>query len=131
MTEIKKLTKIVLVVDTIFWFLFGILLTFLYDIALNPEGWTNPYLARMFGGVNLISAIFAILMLRKNEWEEIKLTFEYLLGIIISTLIIEVAVFTTFYSTFGALWRSQGLFPITVETVLLILGIVSYIKQRS
>jgi len=131
MTEIKKLTKIVLVVDTIFWFLFGILLTFLYDITLNPEGWTNPYLARMFGGVNLISAIFAILMLRKNEWEEIKLTFEYLLGIIISTLIIEVAVFATFYSTFGALWRSQGLFPITVETVLLILGIVSYIKQRS
>ena len=131
MTEIKKLTKIVLVVDTIFWFLFGILLTFLYDITLNPEGWTNPYLARMFGGVNLISAIFAILMLRKNEWEEIKLTFEYLLGIIISTLIIEVAVFATFYSTFGALWRSQGLFPITVEAVLLILGIVSYIKQRS
>ena len=131
MTEIKKLTKIVLLLDTILWILFGILLTFLYDMTMNPEGWTNPYLPRMFGGVNLISAIFAILMLRKNEWEEIKLTFEYFIGILISTIIIEVTVFVTFYSTFGASWRSQALFPITVEAVLLILGIVSYIKQRS
>ena len=43
MTEIKKLTKIVLVVYAIIWFIFGTLLTFLYDMALNPEGWTNPY----------------------------------------------------------------------------------------
>ena len=131
MTEIKKLTKIVLLVDAIMWFLFGILLTFLYDMAMNPEGWTNPYLLRMFGGVNLISAIFAILMLLKKEWEEIKLTFMYFIGILLSTLIIELAVYTTFYSTFGALWRTQGLFPITVEAVLLVLGIIVYIKQRS
>ncbi|NHJ26045.1 MAG: hypothetical protein EAX89_15820 [Candidatus Lokiarchaeota archaeon] len=131
MTEIKKFTKIVLLVDAILWFLFGILLTFLYDMTMNPEGWTNPYLPRMFGGVNLISAIFALLMLRKNEWEEIKLTFEYFIGILISTLIIEVAVYATFYSTFGVSWRLQGLFPITVEAVLLLLGILCYIKQRS
>ncbi len=131
MTEIKKLTKIVLLVDAIFWFLFGILLTFLYDMTMNPEGWTNPYLPRMLGGINFISAIFAILMFRKKEWEEIKLTFAYFIGIVASTMIIETAIFATFYSTFGASWRSQGLFPITVETVLLILGIVAYIKQRS
>jgi hypothetical protein len=131
MTEVKKLTKIVLLVDAIFWFLFGIMLTFLYDLTMNPEGWTNPYLPRMFGGVNLISAIFAIIMLRKNEWKEIKLTFAYFIGILTSTIIIEVAVYVTFYSTFGAPWRSQGLFPIIVEAVLLILGIVAYFKQRS
>ncbi|NVM46190.1 MAG: hypothetical protein HWN79_14835 [Candidatus Lokiarchaeota archaeon] len=131
MTEIKKFTKIVLLVDTILWFIFGILLTFLYDMAMNPAGWTNPYLPRMFGGVNLLSAIFAILMLRKKEWEEIKLTFEYFIGLLIFTLIIEVAVYATLYSTFEASWRLQGLFTITVEAVLLTLGIVSYIKQRS
>ncbi len=131
MTEIKKLTKIVLIVDTITWFFFGIMLTFLYDIALNPAGWTNPYLPRMFGGVNLMSAIFALLMLRKKEWEEIRLTFAYFLGILLSTLIIEIAVYTTLYSTFEASWRAQGLFTITVEAVLLMLGIITYIKQRS
>jgi len=131
MTEIKKFTKIVLIVDVIMWFLFGTLLTFLYDMALNPEGWTNPYLPRMFGGVNYLSAIFAILMLRKKEWEEIKLTFEYLIGLILSTFIIEVAVYATLYSTFGASFQAMGLFPITVEAVLLLLGSVFYIKQRS
>ena len=131
MTEIKRLTKIALIVDAILWFIFGILLTFLYDITLNPMGWTNPYLPRLFGGVNLISAIFAILMLLKKEWEEIKLLFEYFIGLLIASLIIEVAVYTTLYSTFEASWRLQGLFTITVEAVLLALGIVSYIKQRS
>ncbi len=131
MTEIKKLTKIVLLVDTILWFIFGTLLTFLYDMTMNPEGWTNPFLPRLFGGVNYLSAIFAILMLRKKEWEEIKFTFEYFLGLIITTLIIEVTVFATFSSTFGASQILNNSFTITVEVVLLTLGIVTYIKQRS
>lgn len=131
MTEIKKLTKIVLIVYTIIFFLFGVMLTFLYDMALNPEGWTNPYFPRMFGGVNFLSAIFAILLLRKKEWEEIKLTFTYLLGLLISTLIIEAAVLATFGSTFGAAIIQQGSGTIILESVLLTIGIVSYIKQRS
>jgi len=131
MTEIKKLTKIVLLVDTILWFIFGTLLTFLYDMTMNPEGWTNPFLPRLFGGVNYLSAIFAILMLRKKEWEEIKFTFGYFLGLIITTLIIEVTVFATFSSTFGASQILNNSFTITVEVVLLTLGIVTYIKQRS
>ena len=130
MTEIKKLTKIVLVVYAIIWFIFGTLLTFLYDMALNPEGWTNPYL-RMFGGVNYVSSLFAILMFRKKEWEEIKLTFAYLLGILISTLIIEVAVLAVLGSTFGASAIQLGSSTIILESVLLTLGIVTYIKQRS
>ena len=130
MTEIKKLTKIVLIVDAILWFILGILLIFLFDITMNPEGWTNPYLPRLFGGVNLVSAIFAILMLRKNEWEEIKLTFEYFIGLLISTLILEATVLAILSPTFQAATILHS-FDITIEAVLLTLGIVSYIKQRS
>ena len=129
MTEIKKLTKIVLMVYAIIWFIFGVMLTFLYDMALNPEGFTNPYI-RFFGGVNFLSAIFAILMLRKKEWEEIKLTFEYLLGLFIPTLIIEIAVLAILGPTFGASAIQLGSSTIILESVLLTLGIVSYIKQR-
>ena len=129
MTEIKKLTKIVLIVDAILWFIFGILLIFLFDMTMNPEGWTNPYLPRLFGGVNLISAIFAILMLRKKEWEEIKLTFEYFIGLLISTLILEATVLAILTSTFEYS-TILHIFNITIEAVLLTLGIVSYIKQR-
>jgi len=131
MTEIKKLTKIALIVYAIIFFIFGVMLTFLYDMALNPEGWTNPYFPRMYGGVNFLSAIFAILLLRKKEWEEIKLTFAYLLGLLISTLIIEAAVLATLGSTFGASMIQTGSGTIILESVLLTLGIVSYIKQRS
>ncbi len=131
MTEIKKFTKILLIVYAIIWFLFGTLITFLYELALNPEGWTNPYLPRMFGGVNYLSAIFAVLMFRKKEWEEIKMTFMYVLGLIVFTLIMEIAVLATLGSTFGASMIQLGSSTITLEAVLLTLGIVSYIKQRS
>jgi len=130
MTEIKKITKIVLIVYAIIWFMFGTLLTFLYDMALNPEGWTNPYFPRMFGGVNYISAIFAVLMFRKKEWEEIKLTFVYFLGILISTVTIEITVFSTLSSTFGASSIQLGSSTIILESILLVLGVYSYIKQR-
>ena len=130
MTEIKKLTKIVLLVDIILWVIFGVMLTFLYDMAMNPEGWANPYHPRMIGAINLVSAIFAILMLRKKEWEEIKLIFEYLIAMMLSVLIIEVAVISTFGSTFGTSTILMGSMTITVEAVLITLGIVVYIKQR-
>ena len=131
MTEIKKLTKIVLIVYAIIWFIFGTLLTFLYDMIMNPEGWTNPYFPRMFGGINFVSAIFAFLMFRKKEWEEIKLTFAYFIGILTSTLIIEISVLSILGSTFGASTIQLGSSTIILEAVLLTIGIVVYIKQRS
>ena len=53
MTEIKKLTKIALIVDAIIFFIFGVNLTFLYDMTMNPEGFTNPYFPRFWGGTLL------------------------------------------------------------------------------
>ncbi len=70
-------------------------------------------------------------MLRKKEWEEIKLTFAYLLGLFIPTIIIEVAVLAVLGSTFGASTILLGSSTITIESVLFLLGIVYYIKQRS
>ena len=131
MTEIKKLTKIVLIVDAIVFFIFGVNLTFLYDMIMNPEGWTNPYFPRFWGGLCFLSSLFAIILLRKKEWEEIKLTFTYLFGLFIPTLIIEVAVLAALGSTFGAQAILLGSGTITIESVLLLLGIVSYIKQRN
>ena len=130
MTEIKKLTKIVLLMEAILWFMFAIMLIFLFDITMNPEGWTNPYLPKLFGGVILVSAIFAILMLRKKEWEEIKFLFVYFIGLLLSTLFFETLVFVTIGYTYGNSVMIHS-FNITVEAVLLVLGIVSYITQRS
>ncbi|MHA2121896.1 MAG: hypothetical protein ACW990_11885 [Promethearchaeota archaeon] len=88
MTEIKKLTKIVLIVYAIIFFIFGVNLTFLYDVIMNPEGWT-------------------------------------------STLIIEISVLSILGSTFGASTIQLGSSTIILEAILLTLGIVVYVKQRS
>ncbi|NHJ19701.1 MAG: hypothetical protein EAX91_02070 [Candidatus Lokiarchaeota archaeon] len=130
MTEIKKFTKIVLIVDAILWFMFTIFLIFIFDMTMNPEGWTNPYLPKLFGGVIFVSAIFAILMLRKKEWEEIKLLFAYFIGLLISTLFFEATVFAIVGFAFGTLTIMVHSFNITVEAVLLALAIISWIKQR-
>ena len=131
MTEIKKLTKISLIVVAIVTFIFGINLTFLYDMTMNPEGFTNPYFHRFWGGLCFLSSLFAIVMLRKKEWEEIKLTYMFLWSMFIPTIIIEVAVLAILGSTFEAQTILLGSGTITIESVLLLLGIVSYIKQRS
>ncbi len=130
MTEIKKLTKIAIVIVAIVGFLFGTILTFLYDMTMNPEGWTNPYYPRFFGGIAYLVSIFAIILLRKKEWEEIKLTFTFLYSFFLPTLIIEITVTAIFGSTFQP---STVLTFLTTTTplmaVLLVLGIVTYLKQ--
>jgi len=131
MTEIKKLTKIALTAYAIVWPIFGILITFLYDMTLNLEGWTNPYMPRFFGGILLLSTIMVILALRKKEWEEIKLTFVYFLGLFIPVLITEIGVLAVLGSTFGAMTIQSGVMTIVIEASLFVIGIVAYIKQRS
>ncbi len=131
MTEIKKLTKIALIVDAIIWFIFGVMLVFLYDMTLNYEGWTNPLHVRAFGGICFVAFLFVIIMLRKKEWEEIKLLFICLISMCISVIIVEATVLAMFASTFMAATVSQMIFDLIINAAKNILSIVAYIKQRS
>jgi len=129
MTEIKTLTKIALVVNAIIWLLFGVMLIFLFDMALNPEGWTNPVHPRALGGLMLISSLFAVLMLRKKEWEEIKFTFTFMLGMCTTMFIIEVTVLMVFASTFMTGTVSQMILDLIILGTKITLNIIAYIKQ--
>ena len=130
MTEIKKLTKIALIVDAVIFLIFGTMLVFLYDMTLNYEGWTNPLHARAFGGICYIGALFAVIMLRKKEWEEIKLTYIFLFSLCVPVIIIEAAVLAVFGSTFMAVTVSQMIFDLILISAKVALGIVAYIKQK-
>jgi len=131
MTEIKKLTKIALIVDAIIWFIFGVMLVFLFDVTLNHEGWTNPLHVRGFGGICFVAFIFVIIMLRKKEWEEIKLLYICLISMCISVIIVEAAVLVAFASTFMAATISQMIFDLIINAAKDVLSIVAYIKQRN
>jgi hypothetical protein len=129
MTEIKKLTKIALIVDAAIFLFFGTMLVFLYDMTLNTEGWTNPFHVRAFGGILYVAAIFAIIMLRKTEWEEIKLAYIFLFSLCFPVIIIEATLLAWLGSTFMAATVSQMIFDLIIICAKVALGIVAYMRQ--
>jgi hypothetical protein len=129
MTEIKKLTKIALIVDAAIFLLFGTMLVFLYDMTLNIEGWTNPFHPRAFGGILYVAALYAIIMLRMQEWEEIKLAYLFLFSLCFPVIIIEAAILAVLGSTFTAAMVSQMIFDLIIICAKVALGIVAYMRQ--
>ncbi|MFX1235278.1 MAG: hypothetical protein ACFFBY_12085 [Promethearchaeota archaeon] len=131
MTEVKKLTKIALIVVAIIPFLYGLMLVFLWDLTLNTEGWTNPLHPRLFGGICFIGSLFAIIMLRKKEWEQISLTFMFFIAMFLATLIIEATIIGLYISTFNARTIFQSILDLILLSIMVAFFIISYIKQRS
>jgi hypothetical protein len=129
MTEIKKLTKIALIVDAVIFLIFGTMLVFLYDMTLNIEGWTNPFHPRAFGGILYVAAFYAVVMLRKTEWEEIKLAYIFLFSLCFPVIIIEAALLIALGSTFSAAMVSQMIFDLIIISAKVALGIVAYLRQ--
>jgi hypothetical protein len=126
---IKKLTKIALIVDAVIFLIFGTMLIFFYDATLNYEGWTNPLHVRGFGGICYVGAIFAIIMLRKKEWEEIKFAYLFLFSLCLPIIIIEATVLVVFGSTFMSVTISQMIFDLIMISAKVTLGFVAYFKQ--
>lgn len=135
MTEVKKLTKIAILAYGGVSLFFGIMLTFLTDIFLanlNEPTWQNPSHPRMFGGALFIVAIFAILVLLHKdwEWEKIKLAYE-VLGIWLPiNIAVEASLVAVFGSVFSTEATMQSVMDIVIMSILLVLIVVAYVKQR-
>ena len=129
MTEIKKLTKIALTVDAVIFLIFGTMQVFLYDMTLNYEGWTDPFHVRAFGGILYVAAFYAIIMLLKKDWEEIKLAYLFLFSLCVPVIIVEAALLAVLGSTFMAATVSQMIFDLIIICAKLALGIVAYLRQ--
>ena len=131
MTEIKKITKIALVYNAIVTFLFAILLIFLTELFLVPlTGWTNPLSPRNFGGLCLLSAIFSVILLRKKEWEEIKLTYAFIFSFFTMTIPIELIVMGVLWPTLSVAAISQTILNQILMISIFSLGVLSYYKQQ-
>ena len=131
MTEIKKITKIALVYNAIVTFLFAILLILLTEFFLTPlTGWTNPLSPRNFGGLCLLSAIFSVILLRKKEWEEIKLTYAFIFSFFTMTIPIELIVMGVLWSTLSVAAISQTILNQILMISIFSLGVLSYYKQQ-
>ena len=129
MTEIKKLTKIALIVDAVIFLIFGTMQVFLYDMTLNYEGWTDPFHVRAFGRILYVAAFYAVIMLLKKDWEEIKLAYLFLFSLCVPVIIVEAALLGVLGSTFMAATVSQMIFDLIIICAKLALGIVAYLRQ--
>jgi hypothetical protein len=135
MTEIKKITKISILAYGIVCLLFAVMLIFFLDlwlVAVNMPTWLNEFHPRGFGGALLIVVVFAILVLINKDWdwEKIKVAYLVLYLWLPINIIMEVSVTAIYAPTLSNELISQLIMDVIIMSVLLVLGIYSYMKQR-
>lgn len=130
MTEIKKFTKIALVPIAIIPFIFGIINLFLFDAIFGAmTGLTNPMHPRFVGGLFILGAIFAVIIIRKKEWEEIRLVYMYLYLQFVPAILVEIFVWIVYGSTLNPLVITEFIFEQIIMWAMLLLGVFAYIRQ--
>lgn len=135
MTEIKKLTKIAILAYGIVCLIFAIMLIFLLDFwiaAVNMPTWLNEFHPRGFGGALLVVVFFALLVLFNKDWdwEKIKVAYVVVYTWLPINIIMEVSVTAIFLPTLSNELLSQIIMDTILGSILLVLGVYSYIKQR-
>jgi len=127
------LTKISLLIYGLVCTLFGVLTVFMTDMILAILGIPmDPIYPRMLGGIFFTIAIFDFLILIKKDWdwEYIKFGWTLLYAMIVSCLIIEGSYFALWYPTLSTEAIGFHVMDLLIMSILLILGIVSYMKQK-
>ena len=132
MTEVKTLTKIALLAYGIACLLFGFMLIFMTATFLDAlvPGWeVNVFHPRVLGGFLVVIGFFDILMIlnKKWEWDHIKVAYMALFAFIVPMLIGQIL--AIFLISPGAAFVGEMMLELPLETFLLILGIVGYLKQ--
>ena len=135
MTEIKKITKISILAYGIVSLIFAIMLIFLLDFwiaAVNMPTWLNEFHPRGFGGALLVVVFFALLVLFNKDWdwEKIKVAYVVVYTWLPINIIMEVSVTAIFLPTLSNELLSQIIMDVILMSILLVLGVYSYIKQR-
>ncbi len=131
MTEIKNITKISLLIYAIVCLLYGFLGIFFPSMMEAMLGPMDPFQPRLFGGVLLVIAVYAFLIIFKKdwEWEHVKFGVLILYSLLVSTIVMEASVTALLFSTLSATAISMHVLDLIIMPVLLILGIYSYMKQ--
>ncbi|TFF85589.1 MAG: hypothetical protein EU517_01450 [Promethearchaeota archaeon] len=132
MMELKTITKVSLLAYGIVSLLNALMNLFLVEIYLNPmTGWNNPLHPRQWGGTLLGIAIFTFLaVFRKKEWEQIKFAYGFLYYLILMNLVVEGLIVIILGPSLSAAAINQAFLDVVLMSVLLILGIYSYTKQK-
>lgn len=132
MSDVKMLTKIALLAYGIVCLLFGILYILMAEtlLATLVPGWeANTFHAKVLGGFLVFIGFYDILMiLNKNwEWDHIKVAYMALFSFIVPMIIGQILAMALLSP--GAAFVGEMMLEIPLESFLLLLGIVGYLKQ--
>jgi hypothetical protein len=132
MTEVKMLSKIALLAYGIVCLLFGFMLIFIAEtfLAALIPGWEiNVFHPKVLGGFLVVIGFFDILMIlnKKWEWDHIKVAYMALFAFIIPMIIGQILAVALLSPT--AAFVGEMMLEIPLESALLILGIIGYLKQ--
>ena len=82
MTELSKELKIMLIINAIAAFIYGVMFLAIPDVyhELSDEPYPNVHLLRLWGGTITLLGIFAIIAAKRGEWETGKIMIELAMG---------------------------------------------------
>jgi len=91
MAEYSKEMKIVLIINLIVAFVYGIMYLFLPEViyTLNDAPYFDPHFWRLFGGVLIAMGIPVLLGIIKGDWDYIKLFFLFAIIVLIILVLVN------------------------------------------
>ncbi|MFX0072778.1 MAG: hypothetical protein ACFFAO_16980 [Candidatus Hermodarchaeota archaeon] len=130
MAEMSKELKIVVLINSIIALIYGFLFVVLTDIYLDlsDEAYPNPHLLRLWGGTILILAIFGFIIIKRAEWEQIKIFWEFV--IIWLIMIVLVGFWSFAYIRRSATAMATAWIDIIVCLVMAIVDIFFYQREQ-
>lgn len=133
MAELKMLTKIALLAYGIVCLLFGFMYVLFAETliaSMAPPGWeANVFHPKVLGAFLVVIGFFDILMILNKRWgwENIKVAYMALFAFIIPMIIAQILTLALLPLTQA--FVNEMAFEMPLESVLLILGIIAYLKQ--
>ena len=129
MTEISKTYKVMLIINMVACFVYGVLYAFLWWIWLDVIDNTvmPPFYAQFFGGFLILALIwFLRIILQKMSWEKALYFVEFMLFILCVMLLYETYTILFVFKDMSQIARTNSIVSTSVVSVLLILNLIFY-----
>ena len=129
MTEISKRMKVILIINTIIAFIYGFLYLVIPEILadLNDAPHFDPHFWRLWGGLCMVLGIFGLLMIKRAEWEGMKILWEFVIIWLIMMVIVNFM--TMFTIRRSAVNFASELFDIIVIIALIVVDTYFYLQE--
>ncbi|MFX0046708.1 MAG: hypothetical protein ACFE8G_00935 [Candidatus Hermodarchaeota archaeon] len=130
MAEFSKEMKIVLIINMIVGFVYGIMYAIFPEglRALNDAPYFDPHFWRLFGGALIAIGITILLGIIKDDWDKIKILFHFAVVLLIIFAVVNIT--SNIYLTRSATNLIFHWLDTIVIILLLVINIFFYLREE-